>query len=55
MNNRWLDTECGINRVAIRSTLTAGTITLTATRPGLQPAKIQIESRTVVTLNGLLR
>jgi beta-galactosidase len=55
VNNLWLDTECGINRVAIRSTLTAGTITLTATRPGLQPAKIQIESRTVATLNGLLR
>jgi beta-galactosidase len=55
VNNLWLDTECGINRVAIRSTLTAGTITLTATRPGLQPATIQIESRTVVTLNGLWR
>src|SRR5208283_5681582 len=30
VNNLWLDTECGINRVAIRSTLQPGTITLTA-------------------------
>ena len=35
VNNLYLDTECGINRVAIRSTLTPGTITLTATRDGL--------------------
>jgi beta-galactosidase len=34
VNNLYLDTECGINRVAIRSTLTPGTITLTATRNG---------------------
>ena len=38
VNNLWLDTECGINRVAIRSTLTPGKITLTATRPGSEPA-----------------
>lgn len=44
-NNLWLDTECGINRVAIRSTGTAGKITLTATRPGLQAATTQIESK----------
>src|SRR5207237_9460191 len=35
VNNLWLDTECGINRVAIRSTLKPGAITLTATRAGL--------------------
>ena len=40
-NNLYLDTECGINRVAIRSTLTPGTITLTATRDGLAPATVQ--------------
>jgi beta-galactosidase len=34
-NNLYLDTECGINRVAVRSTLTPGTITVTATREGL--------------------
>jgi beta-galactosidase len=35
-NNLYLLTECGINRVAIRSTLTPGTITLTARREGLE-------------------
>ncbi len=47
INNTFLDTECGINRVAIRSTQTAGTITLTATRAGLEPAKVVIESKLV--------
>jgi len=32
-NNLWLDTECGVNRVAIRSTLTPGHLTLTARAP----------------------
>jgi beta-galactosidase len=45
INNLWLDTECGFNRVAIRSTMTPGKITLTATRTGLEPATVQIESR----------
>jgi beta-galactosidase len=44
INNLWLDTECGINRVAIRSTLTPGKITLAAKRDGLEPATCQIES-----------
>ena len=45
INNLWLDTECGINRVAIRSTPQPGTITLTAMRDGLATAKIQLESK----------
>jgi len=45
INNLWLDTECGINRVAIRSTFKPGTITITATRAGLTPAKIVIEAK----------
>ncbi len=53
VNKLWLDTECGINRVAVRSTLTPGTITLTATRPGLEPAKIQITSAPVQITDGL--
>ena len=53
VNNLWLDTECGVNRVAIRSTLQAGAITLTAARAGLEPAKIQIESRPVAIKAGL--
>jgi beta-galactosidase len=54
INNLYLDTECGINRVAIRSTLTPGTITLTATRDGLEPAKIEVESK-VADFTGLQR
>jgi beta-galactosidase len=45
VNNLWLDTECGINRVAIRSTFTPGTITLTATRDGLESTPAKIQSR----------
>jgi beta-galactosidase len=52
-NNKFLDTECGINRVAIRSTLTHGTITLTATRDGLTPATVTIESKPVQITDGL--
>ncbi len=43
-NNLYLLTECGINRVSIRSTLKPGTITLTATRTGLKPATMQVNS-----------
>jgi beta-galactosidase len=52
-NNKFLDTECGINRVAIRSTLKSGKITLTATREGLAPATVTIESKPVATTGGL--
>lgn len=54
-NNRYLDTECGINRVAIRSTMTPGTITLTATRDGLEPATVNIESKPVEITGGLMQ
>src|SRR6185312_6171308 len=53
INNLYLDTECGINRVAIRSTLTAGPIKLTATRSGLEPATIQLNSAPVKIVDGL--
>lgn len=43
-NNRYLSTECGINRVAIRSTTTPGTITLTARRQGLVSATLELHS-----------
>ena len=54
INNLWLDTECGINRVSIRSTFQPGTITLTATRAGLEPATVKIESHAVEIKDGLL-
>ncbi|HEX3719362.1 MAG TPA: DUF4982 domain-containing protein [Verrucomicrobiae bacterium] len=45
INNTYLDTECGINRVAIRSKPEAGQIILTATRPGLETATVRLESK----------
>ena len=53
INNLYLNTECGINRVAIRSTLKPGAITLTATRPGLEPATVKIESQPAAIEDGL--
>ena len=52
-NNLYLDTECGINRVAIRSTLTPGMITVTAKREGLTSATVKVESKPVEITNGL--
>jgi beta-galactosidase len=52
-NNLYLFTECGINRVAIRSTQVPGTITLRATRDGLAPAMVQIESQPTEIKDGL--
>jgi beta-galactosidase len=52
-NNLFLNTELGINRVAMRSTLMPGTIKLTATREGLQPATITFDSKPVVVVDGL--
>jgi len=52
-NNLFLNTELGINRVAMRSTLMPGTIKLTATREGLQPATITFDSKPVAVVDGL--
>ncbi len=52
-NNLYLNTECGVNRVSVRSTLSTGTITITASRPGLKPAKIQIVSKAVNLADGI--
>ena len=52
-NNLYLNTECGINRVAVRSTLTPALITITASRDGLKPAQIQIVSKAVNLIDGL--
>ncbi len=54
-NNLYLDTECGINRVAVRSTLTAGIITVTATSAGLTSGTLKIEARPVAIMSGLVR
>ncbi len=52
-NNLYVNTECGINRVSLRSTLEAGKITVTATRKGLEPATVEIESKPVQITGGL--
>ena len=43
-NNTYLDLESGINRVAVRSTRTAGAITLRVTGDGLKPAAVTLRS-----------
>jgi beta-galactosidase len=53
-NNLFLDTECGINRIAIRSTLSPGMIKVTATRKGLKSATLKIESKPVAIADGLM-
>lgn len=52
-NNLYLDTECGINRVAIRSLLKSGTVTVTATREGIKSDSIEIVSLPVDIKDGL--
>jgi beta-galactosidase len=52
-NNLYLNDECGINRVSVRSTLTPGTITVTASRTGLKSDTVTIDSAPVTITNGL--
>jgi beta-galactosidase len=52
-NNLYLDTECGINRVSVRSMEEAGTITVTASRAGLASDKVTIESHAVKIHDGV--
>jgi beta-galactosidase len=52
-NNLYLNTELGINRVSVRSTLSPGTIMVTASRPSLLSATIHITSHAVQLLNGI--
>ena len=54
VNKPYLLTEDGINRVAIRSTLTAGEITVQATRDGLTPASVTLQSHPVKIEGGLI-
>ncbi len=52
INNPYLDLECGINRVAIRSTRTDGKITLKASCAGLKSATLTVKSTPFKTQNG---
>jgi beta-galactosidase len=53
INNLYLDLECGINRVAVRSTLHAGTVVVSAKCDGLKPASISIPSLPQVIDDGI--
>jgi len=53
-NNLYLNTEAGINRVFVRSTLTPGQSTITASRSGLKPATIQLTTKPVALTGGLV-
>lgn len=55
VNNLYLDTECGINRVSVRSTLTPGTISVTAARTGFDAVTIKIPAKPVKLVGGLTR
>jgi beta-galactosidase len=45
--------EGGVNRFLIRSTTTAGTITIKATADGLKPATLTLQTKPFATENGL--
>ncbi|MBK1875337.1 sugar-binding domain-containing protein [Pelagicoccus mobilis] len=52
-NHLYLDLECGINRVAVRSTREAGRIELTARGSGLEPASVVLEAGQVGVESGV--
>ena len=49
----YVDTECGVNRVFLRATRTAGTITVQATRDGLAVGSATISSAPFAVTDGL--
>ncbi len=52
-NHLYLNTECGINRVSIRSTVEAGAVVLTAKREGLESATLTLTSTPVELTGGV--
>lgn len=52
-NQMHLDLEAGINRIAVRTTRTAGTIRVTAEIAGLDSATVEVRSKLVTLRNGL--
>ena len=52
INNTYLALECGINRVAVRSLLQPGTITVTAKCDGLKSGGVTIQSKPFAIENG---
>ncbi len=52
-NNTYLDLEAGINRVALRSTRTAGDVVVRVTGEGLKPAAITLQSSAFPVASGV--
>ncbi len=55
VNHKHLDLECGINRVAVRSTLQAGEITVTASCTGLRTGSVTVLSHPLTVTGGWSR
>jgi beta-galactosidase len=53
INNKYLLTEAGINRVFVRTTQTPGAITVTATRSGLTSDTAVVTSEAVPIVDGV--
>ena len=53
VNHLYFDTECGINRASIRSTLSAGEVVLTAHREGIAPATLRLKSIRALQTGGI--
>lgn len=54
-NNKYLYLQGGINRVAVRTTMKPGDITVTASTEGLAPASITVTSKAIDNTGGLNR
>jgi beta-galactosidase len=52
INNPYLDLECGVNRVALRSTLVAGAVTVRARSAGLAAASLTLAVRPFPVADG---
>ncbi|OHX64492.1 glycoside hydrolase family 2 protein [Flammeovirga pacifica] len=53
INHLYLNVEAGINRVAVRSLLKAGKVTITASMKGIKPAEVELQSNPVALNGGL--
>ena len=53
VNHLYFDTEAGINRASIRSTLIAGNVTVAARRDGLPPASLTLTAQPIQLTDGL--
>ena len=52
-SNNYCYAECGVNRIFLRSQRTAGTVTVTARRAGMQSVTITIDTKAFAAENGL--